>query len=802
MAINKNPLEFADMNLGSDEPMEMEFDVNEQGQLLTQEEEDDFFLLDEDSLEFDDNLVSLLDEDERDEIANQVIEMYMADSTSREDWLKKVTEGLNLLGTNDKGDDPLFEGSCPASHPLILENAVKFQARASDELLPADGPVKTKILGQTSREKEEDATAIREHMNWQLTTEMPEYYPEAERNFIMLSIVGKGIKKCVFDTLKNRPTSYTIPIDQVVVAASATSLASASRISELIYYSKNDMNKLLANGFYEDPDLKLGSPMKKDRTEFSETMDEVTGVSMDDETNSLVYNVIEQHVEMYIEAIDEDEDEIARPYIITVDLDSEAVLSIRRNYDEGDPSFTRKDYFVEYDFVPAFGFYGMGFIHLLGSIQKTLTASLRALVDAGNFANLPAGFKNSNIRYSEKDTGTFTFGEFKDIDTAGMSLRDAFMPLPFKEPSGTLLTLMQWLDGRGQKFADSTEQVVADSQNYGPVGTTMALLDASAKFQSALHKRLHCSLKKEIEIIARLNKEYMDDYQILNLPEREVKITRQAYLRSGVAIMPVSDPNIASNAQRVANANALVQMAQQSPAGAVNYKELLKRAYLAMGEKDIDTLIPPEQEVQPLSPMEDIIEAANSKPIKAFEGQDHQAHIQAKSAWLQDPVNGGGNPMFAQAVPLIQANIKEHTLMDYQEKINAQVTGVASDPQTQSMLQAQAAQNLARMNQEALKAAQGPDPAEKIAEAELMRAKVDADELDFKKKKALLDAINADKKLDIELLKEYNDTQEAKAKLEADLLKKRIETGSKLVDSSIKNYREDLKDLTMKDSVE
>lgn len=743
--------------------------------------------------EFYDNLVPELSEEALKQLGEDVVNAADSDEESRQEWMDTLTKGLSLLGLGLEQTDEPFEGACSATHPLMLEAAIKFQAKAGSELLPAGGPVKTLIMGTITPEKEQQSTRVREHMNWQVTTQMTEYYNDKERMLFYLPLIGSAFTKTYWCGADGRPVSEFIPVDQFIVSYSCTDLERARRYTHVIFKTRDDLKRDVAEGLYADVLEEIGAPSQIQLSPFQQKQGELIGLVPGQNDFDDVYTLYEQHVNLYLPDVDDDENEIAKPYIITVDKASNVVIGVRRNWKEEDTKFRKKVIFTHYPFVPGLGFYGLGYIHLLGNLQMTLTASLRALVDAGQFANLPAGFKTKAVRMP-KDTGPHKPGEWKDIETAGVKLAEAFIPLPYKEPSATLFQLLQYIQGAGSKFADSTEQVIADSTNYGPVGTTMALLDASTKFFSAAHRRLHYSQKKELQILASINAEYMETETEYNIPGATQKIYREDYDNSFVEILPVSDPNISSNAQRITIETTKTQMIQQlgpQAMASVNMKEFLKRQLLALGEKEIDKIIIPDEEAKPQDPVADILAAAQGKPIKAFPGQNHDAHMQVKAAWLEDPANGA-TPIMANVSPILQANIREHMILKYQEQLagamqNVQPTGAATDDATAEMVIAEAAKMVADNNKTAQMKLQEGTPEAKIAEAELLKAKTDVFELEHKKKKDFANAAIAVEKVNLDSIKEANRHAEAKESLMAGMTTEKMRQGKDLALAAVKN---------------
>ena len=602
------------------------------------------------------DLTETLEEEELLQIGNQVIDNFQADKESRSEWESMFERGFDLLGLKlEQGSEP-FEGACTAVHPLLIESAVKFQSKASQELFPASGPVKANILGTATPEKEMQANRVQNFMNYQVTEQMPEYFDEFERMLFHLPLIGSAFKKIYYSSTLKRPVSEFIPIDQFYVSYYATDLRNADRYTHVIYRSPVDIQKDINAGVYQDVDLP--TPSQSGITSFAEKIDTILGFNPDYD-NDPQYVLLEQHCFLDIE----DEGE-ALPYIVTVEQDSRQVLSIRRNYEQNDPNRQKRSHFVHYRFVPGFGFYGLGLIHFLGNLTMSATAAMRSLIDAGQFANLPGGFKAKGVRMVG-DNDPISPGEFKEVEATGIDLSKAIVPLPYKEPSSTLYQMLQFVALTGQKFADSTEQVISDAASYGPVGTTMALLEASSKFFSAIHKRVHKSQKDELRILASINYDYLPNEYPYDVPFESRSIFR-ADFDGRVDIIPVSDPNIPSNAHRMMLANMALQMAQQSPPGMFNLEALNRTILHAANMPNLEQILPPKIEPQPMDPVSDIMAATKGIPIAAFAGQNHDAHIQTKMAYLQDPMNGA-NPVMARLRPVLEANIQEHSVMKYQE---------------------------------------------------------------------------------------------------------------------------------------
>ena len=638
-----------------------------------------------------------LDGEDLQDISADVIENYNADKDSRGEWESMFERGFDLLGLKlEEGSEP-FQGACTAVHPLLIESAVKFQSKATQELFPSGGPVKANILGTATPEKEMQANRVQNFMNYQLTEQMPEYFDEFERMLFHLPLIGSAFKKIYYSSTFKRPVSEFIPIDQFYVSYYATDLRNADRYTHVIYKSPVELQQDIRAGVYKDVDLP--SPSQLSSSGFATKIDNILGISPSYDSDPQ-YVLLEQHCYLELE-----EEGVACPYIVTVEEQSREVLSIRRNYKQDDPNKEKRSHFVHYRFVPGFGFYGLGLIHFLGNLTMSATAAMRSLIDAGQFANLPGGFKAKGVRMVG-DNDPIAPGEFKEVEATGIDLSRAIVPLPYKEPSSTLFQMLGFVTAAGQKFADSTEQVISDAASYGPVGTTMALLEASSKFFSAIHKRLHKSQRDEFRILAQIDHDYLPNEYPYEVPFEDRNIFK-ADFDGRVDIVPVSDPNIPSNAHRMMLANMALQMAQQSPPGMFNIEELNRTILNAANMPNLEQILPPKIEPQPLDPVSDIMAVTKGLPIAAFPAQNHDAHIQVKMAYLQDPANGA-NPIMQRIKPVLESNIQEHSVLKYQEQVSGVTEQImqqvppeqAQNPQAIEMAMAQAAQQVTQANQQ------------------------------------------------------------------------------------------------------
>ena len=808
------------------EDIDATFEVAEDGGVIVDFSENAEMAASEDIAEWYGNMASDMDEDELAGIAADVIENFEADKDSRAEWESMFERGFDLLGLKlEQGSEP-FEGACTAVHPLLIESAVKFQSKASGELFPANGPIKAQIMGKSTADKELQANRVQNFMNYQLTEQMPEYFDEFERMLFHLPLIGSAFKKLYYDATVKRPKSEFIPIDQFYVSYYATDLSNADRYTHVIYRSPIELQRDIKAGVYAD--VELSSPAGYPSTSFSEKMDTIIGLSPTSDHDPQ-YVLLEQHCYLNIE----DEDE-ACPYIVTVEEQSRQVLSIRRNYKQDDVNKEKVNHFVHYRFVPGFGFYGLGLIHFLGNLTMSATAAMRSLIDAGQFANLPGGFKAKGVRMVG-DNDPIAPGEFKEVEATGIDLSKAIIPLPYKEPSSTLFQMLNFVANAGQKFADSTEQVISDAASYGPVGTTMALLEASSKFFTAIHKRIHKSQKDEFRILARIDYDYLPEEYPYDVPYEDRSIFKQDF-DGRIDIIPVSDPNIPSNAHRMMMANMALQMAQQSPPGMFNLEALNRTILTASNMPNVDEILPPKIEPQPLDPVSDIMASTKGIPIAAFPGQNHDAHIQVKMAYLQDPMNGA-NPIMQRVAPILQANIQEHSVMKYQEQMSGiadqmmqQNPEQANNPAAIEMALAEAAKQVLNANQ-AMGQAQSPEQqlvALEQAKVELEKQKLQSDtvtdaaeleiknkELEIKETAQIIEMLKASataksRETQSELNRQSKEAikdAEIQAKLEiedariaADMLKKQIEDDKEVDMAAMENLtqlaNEQMKEMT------
>jgi len=635
------------------------FEVDPSGNLVPLFEEEEII-----ATEHQVNLAEVLDSSSLQTLSSELVDAFEQDKESRKDWLDVFTKGLELLGIQTEEREEPFPGATGVHHPLLSEAVTQFQAQAYKELLPSGGPVKTRVMGNESPEAMGQSQRVKEFMNYQITEVMQEYDPEMDSLLFYLPLAGSAFKKVYYDNLLGRATSRLVKAEDLVVAYETTDLETSPRFTHVISMTGNDLKKLQMNGTYRD--VQIGEAgVDLEYNEAKEKIDELQGIEppLSDYNE---YSVLELHVNL--ELPDIDNYGFAVPYIVTILEDSDEILSIRRNWEQGDELFRKKEYFVHYKFLPGLGFYGFGLIHMIGGLTKSATSILRQLIDAGTLSNLPAGFKARGMRVQGEDE-PLRPGEFRDVDVPGGTIRDALMPLPYKEPSNVLTQLLGVIIDSGRRFASIADMQVGDigSQQL-PVGTTVAMLERGTKVMSAIHKRLHFAQKKEFRLLAGIFSRSLPPVYPYDVPGASREIKAQDF-DAKVDIIPVSDPNIFSMAQRVMLAQQELQMAQAAPQ-IHDLREAYKRMYEALEVKDIDGILPPVQEIPPRDPISEQQAAMTGQPIKAFEFQNHDAYIAAHSSFLQ-------NPMVAQnqtAQMAISANIQEHQAMLYKQQIE-QVLG-------------------------------------------------------------------------------------------------------------------------------
>jgi hypothetical protein len=669
MAIEKSLDQLEDeTNIEVDEAtpvIEIEIEGNEDGEIEIEIKEPTF----------EENLADELDAKELLSIADEVLENIRIDMDSRKDWERTYADGIRLLGLKMEERTEPWDGACGVYHPILSEAVVKFQSETSLATFPPSGPVKTQIVGKMTREKQDAAARVQEDMNYQLTEEMPEYRSEHERLLWSLPITGSAFKKVYFDPSLNRQVAMFVPAEDIIVPYGASDLHSSPRITHRLRKTENEIRKLMAQGFYKDVDL---PDPQEVRTEIERRQNEETGISAIKDDR---YTIYECHCEYDLPGYEDKKDghttQIALPYVITM-LSTGEILAVRRNYLEDDAFKRRRMHFVHYIYIPGYGFYGFGLIHLVGGFAESATSILRQLVDAGTLSNLPGGFKSKDLRVKGDDT-PIAPGEWRDVDVTGLSLKDSIIPLPYKEPSGTLYQLLNTIVEEGRRFASIADLKIADMSGQTPVGTTLAILERTLKVQSAVHARVHVAMRHEFKLLAKIIRDYTPPVY-----KYTVEGTRFAKMDDYdlVDVIPVSDPNATTMAQRVIQYQAALQLAQGAP-DIYNIPLLHRQMLEVLGIKDVDKIVPLEDDFKPEDPVSENMAILKSKPVKAFLYQDHKAHIQVHMNLAQDPLIQkmvGQSPNAAALQAAMQAHIAEHMAFQYRVEIE-KMLGVSLPPE-------------------------------------------------------------------------------------------------------------------------
>ena len=647
------------------------------------------------------NLADEMDEGDLDELVTELLSSYKDDLESRQDWLDQYTDGLDLLGIKTDDREEPFRGATGVYHPLIAESATQFQAGAYKELLPPGGPTQTRIIGNETPEVVEQAERVRNYMNFMVLDVMEEFDPELDQMLFYLPLAGSAFKKTYFDQTLNRPVSKFVMPDDLVVSYTESSLETTPRFTHVINMNLNDVRKLQVSGFYRDTELFADEASEGD--EAKEKVQDLTGFRRSVQASDSV-TLLEMHVDLDLPGFEEKDDDgeetgIAIPYIVTIHEETAEILAVRRNYDQNDAKKSKIRYFTHYKFLPGLGFYGFGLIHMIGGLTKSATSILRQLIDAGTLANLPAGFKARGLRVRDEDL-PLQPGEFRDVDAPGSSIREAIMPLPYKEPSGTLLQMLGVLVDSGRRFASVTDMNIGEGSQANPVGTTVALLEQGTKVLSAIHKRLHYAQRQELRILANVIKNYLPPEYPYQIPGDVGAGVKTDDFDDRIDIVPVSDPAMFSMSQRVTLAQTQLQLAQSAPQIHDLY-EAYRRMYLALNIQNVDKILPPKDEVAPKDPVTENMDALMGKSLKAFESQNHDAHVATHSAFLQDP-NVQKNAMAMQS---LMAHMQEHLAMKYRQQVEQilgfplPAEGQVLPPEQEAMLAQATAQATAQISQ-------------------------------------------------------------------------------------------------------
>jgi hypothetical protein len=737
--------------------------------------------------EFSANLVEEMDEGDLAQVVGDLLGDYETDVSSRKDWMQTYVDGLELLGMKIEDRTEPWPGACGIVHPLLSEALVKFQSETIMETFPAAGPVKTQIIGKETQEKKEAAVRVREDMNYQLTERMVEYRPEHERMLWGLGLAGNAFKKVYYDPSLERQVSIFVPAEDIVVPYGASSLETAERVTHVMRKTANELRKLQVAGFYTD--IELPEPQGT-LDEVEKKIAEKMGfqASSDDR-----YKILEMHVDIDLPGYeDEDEDGektgIALPYVVTIEKQTETVLAIRRNWNQDDPLKAKRNHFVHYGYIPAFGFYCFGLIHLIGSFAKSGTSIIRQLVDAGTLSNLPGGFKTRGLRVKGDDT-PIAPAEFRDVDVPSGTIKDNIMTLPYKEPSQVLAGLLDKIIDDGRRFAAIADLKVSDMSAQSPVGTTLAILERMLKVMSAVQARIHYSMKQEFKLLKVIIRDYTPDDYSYEPVDGERSIKQSDY--DQVNVIPVSDPNAATMSQKVVQYQAVLQLAQGAPQ--LYDLPLLHRQMLeVLGIRNAEKLVPMPEDHKPRDPVSENMAAITGKPIKAFIYQDHEAHIRVHMAGMQDPKIAqliGQNPMAQMIQAAMLAHINEHIAFEYRRQVEEQVGMELPAPNEEmsqemevavSRLAARGAEKLFQKNQ--AEAAQQQAQAQMqnpLTQIQMQELQIKQGDLERKKQKDIMDAAAKADQIEVERLRIEKQAEAEGAKLGVQIAKARAEGAAK-----------------------
>ena len=797
MAIDKS-LNQAPLGLGAMDPLmkpetdqddiEIEIEDPESVEINMGDLEIDLEPSDEKDDEFNDNLAEHLDDEVLATLAGDLLGDIDDDISARKDWMQTYVDGLELLGMRLEERSEPWEGACGVYHPLLSEALVKFQSETIMETFPAAGPVKTQIIGKETPQKRKAAERVRDDMNYQLTDVMKEYRPEHERMLWGLGLSGNAFKKVYFDPALDRQVSIFIPAEDVIVPYGASNLESAERVTHVMRKTKNELRKLQVAGFYRDVEL----------PEPTNTLDDVEKKIAEKmgfrATSDDRYKLYETQVFLDLEGYEDKDDKgkptgIALPYIVTIDKSSQEVLAIRRNWEPDDEGCQKRNHMVHYGYIPGFGFYCFGLIHLIGAYAKSGTSILRQLVDAGTLSNLPGGLKTKGMRTKGDDT-PIAPGEWRDVDVASGTIRDNILPLPYKEPSQVLSGLMDKIIDEGRRFASAADLQVSDMSANSPVGTTLAILERTLKIMSAVQARIHYAMKEEFRLLKRIIADYTPEEYSYEPTEGSRRAKKSDY--DNVEVIPVSDPNAATMSQKVVQYQAVMQMAQQSPQ-IYDQVELNRQMLEVLGIKNIGKLIPSAEDQKPKDPVSENMAVLNNKPVKAFVYQDHEAHIAVHTSAMQDPKIAqivGQNPQAQMMMAAMMAHINEHVAFQYRKDIEEQL-GIPLpkmdeelEPEMEleiSRAMAMAAIKLLEKDsaeaqqKQAQQAAQDP-----VLQMQQQELQLKAKEVDIKEKKLAIDAAAKQDQLDIEKARIEAQKEIAGMQVGAKAQKDKLEMESKM----------------------
>ena len=786
-AISQAPMGLSDLlqDIGVDVELDDPLIVEEESVEIILEPESEY------DSDFDDNLAEILDDGALGKIASELVELVEADIASRKDWAESFVKGLEVLGVNYEERTEPWNGACGVYSTVLTEAAIRFQSESIMETFPAAGPVKTEIIGAIDRLKEEAAERVQADMNFKLTEEMPEYRPEHERLLYSLGLSGAAFKKVYYDPAMERQVAVFIPAEDMIVPYGASNLQNAERVTHVMRKTKNEMRRLQVSGFYRDIDL--GEPVQHLSDIEKKKADQQGYKATDDDR----YQLLEVHAYWDLEGFEDTDSEgeetgIGLPYVITIDRGTNKILAIRRNYLEDDAKKTKRQHFVDYCYIPGFGFYGMGLIHIIGGYARAGTSLIRQLVDAGTLANLPGGLKARGARIKGDDT-PIQPGEFRDVDVPSGVIKDNIMMLPYKEPSGTLLTLLDRITEEGRRLGSISDMKISDMSANAPVGTTLALLERTLKTMGAVQARVHYSMKQEFKLLKGIIRDYSPAEYEYDPQGNDKQVKQSDY--DMVEVIPVSDPNSSTMAQRIMQYQAVIQLAQGAPQ--IYDLPLLHRQMIeVLGVKNADKLIPGADDQTPKDPISENMAFLNGKPTKAFIYQDQEAHIAAHTAFMQDPMIAaqiGQNPMAQKIQAATMAHIAEHLAFLYRKKVEEQVgvplpapdSKLPEDIEVQlSRLVAQGSAQLLQLNQanqqQQQAQQQAQDPLVQMQQAELQlkgqaeqtKAQKIAADIELGKAKLELENKRIDTQAQLDMARMQAQEKQNNQKVQVDLFKR------------------------------
>jgi len=749
---------------------------------------------DNENAKFDDNLAEFIEEDELTSLSTELLSSFDSDKQSRSEWAKSYVKGLDLLGMKIEERQQPWAGSSGVFHPVLTESIVRFQAQAMGEIFPAQGPVRTKIIGKKSREKNEQANRVESEMNYLLTEEMTEYRDETEQLLFKLPLAGSAFKKVYYDPIMERPCAMFVPAEDFVVSYGASDLMTCERYTHVMKRTQNEVLKLQDNGFYRDIELPDPEPEYSDVQEKYDDLDGETATLEDDDRHTL----LEIHTDIELPEPFKEEDGIARPYVITLEKSSRTILSIRRNYYEDDEKKKKRQFFVHYKYLPGLGFYGTGLIHLIGGLAKSATSILRQLIDAGTLSNLPAGLKARGLRIKGDDSPLMP-GEFRDVDVPGGAIRDAITFIPYKEPSSVLYQLLQNIVEEGRRIGSVADIQVGDIGAQAPVGTTLALMERSMKVMSGVQARLHAALKKELRLLSGIIRDFMGPEYAYEI---EGEFSRSKDFDDRVDVIPVSDPNAATMSQRIMQYQAALQLSQQAPQ-LYDMGKLHRQMLEVLGIDQAKEIIKLPDEIKPSDPVTENMAMLKQEPVKAFKYQDHEAHIKVHLAASEDPKLREivGQSPFASAIQAsMAAHITEHIAFQYRKEIEERL-GVAMPNEEKplpedveeelSRLTAEAAEKLLKKNtaeaQQEAAEKQEKDPLTQIQRKELeLKEKELQHKIDMEKAKLELEKLKADNNEDIQMTRIKSENKREGARLSVELAKEANKSKKDGIESALK----------------